>query len=160
MMQYVQVRRSYYAAAENSAQMRQADAAADALQNSIWAETVAAVRAHPAATTNPSLLQTTNDMFDLAASERAALEAHLPVTVLRTLLIYALIAAAIIGYGMAQGPRQLIISTALLLALTLAICLILDLDRPRSGTVMVSQAPMARAIASIERMEAAKAPQP
>jgi hypothetical protein len=160
MMQYAKAREGYFATAENSALMRLSEARTDVLQARIWAETVAAIRAHPEATINPSLLQTTNDMFDLAASERAALEAHVPITVLRSLLIYSLIAAAIIGYGMAQGARQLIVSAALFLTLSLAICLILDLDRPRTGAVRVSQAPMARAIASLESMEAAKSAQP
>jgi hypothetical protein len=44
-----------------------------------------------------------------------------------------------------------------MLLLTVAFCLILDLDRPMSGSVTVSQAPLERTAAAIRRSEAAKA---
>ena len=157
MVQYVQVRRGWFQAGEHTARLAQLDAATDALQSRIWAVVLTDVRANPTATINPSLLQTTNDMFDLAASRRAALDAHIPISIERTVVLYSLIAAAMIGYVTARGARQRVVSGALYLALSLAICLILDLDRPRAGTVMVSQAPMDRAIAAIEASEAAKA---
>lgn len=158
MVQYVHVRRGWFQAGEDLTRMAQAETATDDLQRKIWNVTAADVRANPTATINPSLLQTTNDMFELAASQRAALAARLPITILRALLVYSVITAALIGYGLAEGPRQIIISAALYLALSLSICLILDIDRPRNGSVRVSQAPMDRAIASLENAEAAKAP--
>lgn len=160
MVQYGHVRQSFFDAGEDQARLQQSKTRAEDLQNRIWAQVVAVVRANPTATTNPSLLQATNTMFDLAASRSAALDARLPISVLRALVAYALISAAIIGYSMAQGRRQIIASAALYVALSLAICLILDLDRPRSGTITVSQTPMAQAIASMERTEAAKAANP
>ena len=157
MVRYVQARRSWFEAGENAAGVAQVDAATEDLQHRIWAVVLADVRANPTATVNPSLMQTTNDMFELAASRRAALQEHIPISIVRTMLLYSLIAAAMIGYGMAKGAREVAASAALFLVLTLAICLILDLDRPRSGTVTVSQAPMDRAAAAVEAGEAAKA---
>jgi hypothetical protein len=157
MVQYVHVRRDWYLAGEDAARLAQTGAATDDLQTRMWAVIVADVRANPTATINPSLLQTTNDMFDLAASRRAAMDGRLPIPILRALLLYGLIAAAIMGYGTAKGTRQMVVSAGLYLALSIAVCLILDLDRPRSGTVIVSQAPMDRAITAVESAEAAKA---
>ena len=158
MTQYARARQDFFLAGEDAARLEQSEARTAALQDRIWAGTTEAVRANPAATINPSLLQTTNDMFDLAASRRAAMDARLPIAVLRTLMIYALISAALIGYSLGHGTRHVVITAAVFLALSLAICLILDLDRPRSGTVTVSQAPMARELASIAEAEAAKSP--
>ena len=157
MVQYARTREGFFAAGEDLAAVRKAEARTDDLQNRIWTATVAVVRANPTATINPSVLQTTNDMFDLAASRYAAMEARMPITVLRTLLVYVVIAAALIGYGLGQGRRQIVISVTLFAVLSLAFCLILDIDRPRAGTVTVSQAPMDRAVASLESMEASKA---
>ncbi len=158
MAQYARARQDFFRAGEDATKLEQSEVRTAALQDRIWAGTTAAVRANPAATINPSLLQTTNDMFDLAASRRAALDARVPITVLRTLVAYALISAALIGYSLGHGRRHLVVTTAVFLALSLAICLILDLDRPRSGTIRVSQAPLERAQASIDAMEAAKSP--
>ena len=157
MVQYARERRSWSEAGEDRVRLAQIQAVTDELQHKIWAVTLADVRANPTATVNPSLLQTTNEMFDLAASRRAAADAHIPISIVRVMLLYALIAAAMIGYVMAKGTQQLAVSLALFLVLSLAICLILDLDRPRTGTIMVSEAPMDRAIAAIAAGEAAKA---
>ena len=157
MTQYIRARQAFFQAGENAALLEQSEARTAALKDRIWAATTAAVRASPAASINPSLLQTTNDMFDLAASRRAAMDDRIPATVARMLLIYALISAVIIGYSMGHGRRHLVVTAALFLALSLAICLILDIDRPRAGTIRVSQAAMAREAASIDALEAAKA---
>jgi hypothetical protein len=160
MVQYVRARGAWFRAGEDPVRLAQTEAATEDLQNKIWAATLADVRANPTATINPSLFQTTNDMFDLAASARAATDARLPISILRAVMLYALISAAIMGYSMAKGTRQQIVSLALYLALSVAMCLILDLDRPRSGTVRVSDAAMERAIAAVENAEAAKAAAP
>ena len=154
MVQYVHARRDWFLAGEDDALVARAEAETDALQKRMWTVTLAVVRANPTATINPSLLQTTNEMFDLAASQRAALDARVPISILRALLVFALIAAALMGYALTKGTRQLVASAALNAALSLAICLILDIDRPRSGAVRVSQAPMDRTIAAIEAAEA------
>ena len=156
MVEYVKARDAYFRAGEDSTSVRLAVASGEELKSRIWTELVAVVRTHPEATINPSLLETTNQMFDLAASRQAANDGRLPITILRSVLIYGVIAAAIIGYGMASGPRQIVVSTLLFMALALAICLILDLDRPSSGTIRISEVPMNRTIASIQAMEAAK----
>ena len=157
MVQYARMREGFFETGEDYAALQRSEATSEDLQNRIWAQIVAVIRGNPTATINPSVLQTTNDMFDLAASRRAAMDARLPITILRTLLIYTAVAAGLIGYGLGGGRLQIIISVTLFAVLSLAICLILDLDRPRAGTIRISQGPMTRAIASLESMEAAKA---
>lgn len=84
-----------------------------------------------------------NAMFDAAASRRAEREATIPARVLEVLVLYAIIAAGIVGYVLgASGRRHLVVASILFMLLTLAITLILDLDRPRGGSILVSQKPM------------------
>ena len=158
--QYAHARDRWLQAGEDAAQIARAQAETEALQDRIWAATVADIRANPTATINPSLLQTTNDMFDVSASIRAAFDGRLPISILRAMIAYALIAAAIMGFAMAAERRQAVLSAALYLALAVAICLILDLDRPRAGSVTLPRAPMDRAIAAIDVAEAARAKSP
>lgn len=51
-----------------------------------------------------SVLQTTNEAFDFAASRRAALDARVPGGVLAMLAVFATLTAAIMGYGLATQP--------------------------------------------------------
>lgn len=133
---------------------------AEAMQPQIWRELNAAMRANPVQTLNPPLVQTTNETFDLAASRRAADEVHVPLTVVRILAISAFASAGIVGFSSGGQRRQFGVFLGAMLLLTLAYCLILDLDRPVSGTVRINQAPMQRALESIQQSEAAASAAP
>jgi hypothetical protein len=114
-----------------------------ALQQRIWAGTGAAMRTDPSAQLSRGLMDAVNQTFDLASSRAAEREAHVPERVLSILLLYALLSVTMLGYIQASGGRAHRIPTALLLVLlTLAITIILDLDRPRDGAIQVSQKPL------------------
>jgi hypothetical protein len=70
---------------------------------------------------------------------------------LQVLLLYALLAMVLLGYifGANRRPHR-IATTMLLLLLSMAIIVILDIDRPRSGAIQVSQFPMEALKASIK----------
>jgi hypothetical protein len=151
---YGQSRQNFFAAGEDSRKLAAAGAETDILQSRLWADLVAAIRATPAATINPALLETTNELFDLASSRQAALDARVPDAILRSLVIYALVAAAILGYGLASGGRRHgVASLALFILVSLAVTLILDLDRPRAGGVTISQSPLTRTLGDLKALE-------
>lgn len=133
---------------------------AEALQPPIWRDLTAAVQANPLPTINPSLLQTTNETFDLAAARRAADEVHVPLTIVRILAISAFVGAATIGFASRGQRRQFGVFLGSMALLALAYMLILDLDRPVSGSVRINQAPMQRALQAIRQGEAAAAAAP
>ncbi len=90
-----------------------------------------------------TLVTATNEMFDSASARKAEREARIPARVLDILLLYTLMAAGIVGYVLGvSGPRHRVVTSILFLLLTLALTLILDLDRPWSGGITVSQQPM------------------
>ncbi len=157
VLSYGQVRQAFFGAGEDPTRLARSDQQTDALQARIWSEVTAAVRAAPTSTLNPSLLETTNALFDLAASRRAALDARVPAAILRALVLYAFVAAAMLGYSLASGGRRHgVASTALFVLVALAMTLILDLDRPRAGSVTVSQAPFIRTLGGIGALEAGR----
>jgi hypothetical protein len=118
-----------------------------ALQPQIWAE--AQVQLQPVRTTavTPFVLSPLNEAFDAASARQAGLAARLPITVLITLALYVVVAAGVLGYAVAgAGARHRAASLVLFALLTLALGLILDLDRPRAGAIHVPQEPMAAAL--------------
>lgn len=127
---------------------------ANALQPRIWAalrrETIAAPNDITA-----TMVDATNTAFDVAASRQTAVEARLPPAVTWSVIVYAIVAATILGHALVSDSRRLLMSSVLLGLVALSIGLIVDLDRPTTGLVRVSQAPMERAMATIRAMQAA-----
>jgi hypothetical protein len=109
------------------------------LQAELWGtvmRTTAPFRDTPRASL---LVTTTNESIDLAGERYANRQAHVPTSILRLLGLFALIAAAMVGYERGGLRRT---TTVLFVMLTLAVTLVLDLDRPMTGMTTVSQQPM------------------
>ena len=84
-----------------------------------------------------------NQSFDLASARAAARSAHVPDRVLVVLLLYSVLSAAMLGYtSAAKGKPQRIATISVMVLLTLALVMILDIDRPRNGAIQVSQQPL------------------
>jgi hypothetical protein len=155
MRDYVKERRAFVAAGSDRARLDANWASTGALQQRIWTETGAALRAPTAAPLTTAVLQATNDMFDLAASQRAALDAHVPPAILQALILYAAASAGVMGYGLSTGARRhLVASTTLFVLVALTIALIIDLDQPHRGGIRVLQTPLDRTAADILRTPA------
>lgn len=116
----------------------------------VWQRLRAALPAMPppiAAT----LVTATTEMFDAASRRKAEREARIPGRVLDVVSLYALMSAGIVGYVLGRtGRRHLVVTTILFLLLTLAMLLILDLDRPWSGGITLSPQPIVDARAAME----------
>jgi hypothetical protein len=136
--QYVDVRVRWGLAASVDDEHR-AHRQSERLQQQLWTETVAAVKPLGASTLAPLVIASTNEYMDASEQRFALREAHLPPQLLRFLAAYALISAAMIGF---HKGRHRLVTTVLFVLLTLAGTLILDLDLPRRGSVLVSQQPM------------------
>ena len=121
-------------------------ARASRLQNRFWQAMSRGIE--PIRTTPLSALvvSATNDMFDLAASRKAARAAHIPTRVLVVLLIYSVFVAFLVGYEKGHARWA---STMLFVLLLIAAALILDIDQPVRGAVQVSQQSMLDAQAAM-----------
>lgn len=116
----------------------------------------------PAGPHGPAVLDPYNEVGDLAAERRAAREGHLPPTVLALLAVFCVAGAAMLGYSRA-GSRIVHRPAAFLFLGLLAVAYIavLDIDRPRDGSITVPQAPMERQVAAlVARAAAATEPPP
>jgi hypothetical protein len=120
----------------------------DRLIADLWTATVAAFPSmRPYAFSN-SFLGTMNQMIDMDSARQAARRAHVPPQVFTLLFFYQLIAAGVLGYVLV-GRRGRKMAVFLLLLFALALTLVIDIDRPATGTIRESQEPMVRFQASL-----------
>jgi Protein of unknown function (DUF4239) len=154
---YARDRRSMTFSGDDRRKIARVAAQTQADQAAIWLATRDAVRQRDAGMLTTSLLQSVNQMFELAATRHSVLEARVPARILFMLVLSAVVTAAMVGYGLgASHRRNFAGSTLLFLMMAMTEFLIVDLDRPGSGGVRVSGAPMDRLNASITQWEAVR----
>jgi hypothetical protein len=113
------------------------------LQDEFWKRAVAYGQKDPNPVRAGLLVQSLNQAIDLESSRRMAFQNHVPESVIYVNGIVGILAAMLVGYTFGLNARRQIFSTCVLaLAITLVLGLIIDLDRPRSGFIRVSQQPM------------------
>ncbi|WP_200941448.1 MULTISPECIES: bestrophin-like domain [unclassified Caulobacter] len=124
----------------------------DQMLTDLWTATLAAWPSIKGLDFSSSYLDTMNTMIDLDSARKAARLARVPSTVFFVLFVYVVTSAGVLGYAGANKEGRG--ATAFLfLLLTISLLLTLDIDRPRTGRVTESQAPM-------ERLRATMATQP
>jgi hypothetical protein len=118
------------------------DAETAAMQTRMWADVTTIARAQPGPLSG-LLVASFNEVFDLATSQKRFFTDRVPTHILRLLLWTSLLAVGAMGYHFgAGGSRQAVMSTLLLVLWASAMVLIVDINRPRQGTVTVSPAPL------------------
>ena len=117
-------------------------------QEALWSEMGMALRQDSSTQLTRGLMEAMNESFDLASARSASRAAHIPGEVMAVLLACALLTALMLGYVMSDGGHRAA-TLALLLLLAFALVMIVDLDRPVSGAIQISQQPLADLRASM-----------
>lgn len=121
------------------------------LQDDIWLVTGEALREDTSSALSRTVMEAVNRSFELASAREAAREAHIPDRVLALLILYAFISVLMLGYvSGAAGVLRRGAILLLLIQLSLAIALILDIDRPGTGGVLMSQQPIEMLLLSLK----------
>jgi membrane protease YdiL (CAAX protease family) len=115
----------------------------DQMLTDLWTATLAAWPSIKGMDFSSSYLETMNNMIDLDSARKAARLARVPSTVFFVLFIYVITSAGVLGYAGANKEGRGA-TTFLFLLLAISLLLTLDIDRPASGRVTESQAPMER----------------
>jgi hypothetical protein len=139
---YTETRIAVVRGSPDPAEVERLDLRTNSLQSEIWqlARTVAERSPTPI---SGLLLSSLNEMIDLSLTNRRNFASHVPGYVLRLLLTVSIFAVGAVGYGFGLvGSRQPGLSIMLLGVWTLAIVLIVDIDRPQSGQVRIDPAPL------------------
>ncbi|UHQ19879.1 hypothetical protein LVB87_01550 [Lysobacter sp. KIS68-7] len=111
----------------------------ETLQATLWDTVMRAVGPFRDTPRASLLVATTNESIDLAGERYATRQSHVPPRILRMLAFFALTSAAMVGF---ERGRQRNATTLLFALLTLAMTLVLDLDRPTTGPTNVPQQAM------------------
>ena len=105
-----------------------------------------------------------NNMLDIGTRRILAGRAHVPPQILDALFLYLLVAATVLGALMGrEGQKQRYSSTLLIILFVLGIVLILDIDRPREGSIKVSQRGLEELVTAMDKdakVEASQASNP
>jgi hypothetical protein len=94
------------------------------------------------------------EMLKAAGARRDALAARVPPTILRSVVLYALIAAGFMGYAAKPGGRFIGGPAVTFILLALAISLVMELDGPHSGLIRVDQTPLINVVKHVREFEA------
>jgi hypothetical protein len=129
--------------ATQSERTDQALARSEQLQRRLWAQALAAAEKDQSPITG-LFIQSLNEVIDLHAKRvMVGLRSRVPGAIWMTLYLLAILGMAMMGYqeggtGSKRSPAKL----ALVLAFSLVLMLIVDLDRPGQGMLQVSQQSM------------------
>lgn len=146
---YADSRIAFFEVGAGRAAIRDAQRATERLQEAMWAVVLPSAQGGDRAFQGRTVVDALNPLFAASAAREAAAVEHIPATVLGLLIAFAVVTASILGYaGGALGATHLFPKAMLFGLLASAIVTTMDLDRPRSGGVQVSQAPIlaARAV--------------
>jgi len=115
-------------------------AEAGVLQNALWDKARRAAEADPSPVPAGMFVQATNDLIDSFGRRDAAIHRHVPEVVLLLLIGTFLITSAIVGFSAGVvGRRPPLVSFAMVLLIVVLVFVILDLDRPIRGVIVVSE---------------------
>jgi hypothetical protein len=154
MRSYTVVRSRQIDAQRDRASLAALVAETERYQSQMWALVVTGLRHRPELV--EPVMESTNDMFEVAAHRRAIVDARVPRSIEVSLVVFGMVSAFFTGYCLAIARRHRMALVGLFLLFTFVYLLVLDLDRSYSGNIRVSQAPMVQAADRIARLEAAK----
>ena len=151
LRRYADVRIAIGSAGEDRVEAARGYAITDSLKRQMWVTTIEADTLVQPPALASLIAGGMNTIIELASARRAALEARLPSITFGVLLLFAAVAAGMLGFvsGSGKHPRR-VGAIVMLLLLTLALGLILDLDRPLRGTIKINQQPLLDARASMK----------
>ena len=123
-----------------------------ALRTQLWDQTRAAI--YPIRETDLAAYvgEAMNDVLNVGTSRQLAGRAHIPTHVISVLVLYLLVAAAVLGYEMGDRPgRKRQATTAVFFLFAVMLMTIIDLDRPRAGAILVPQRAIEELVATLDR---------
>ncbi len=143
LRQYVANRLEFYDAGIDDARLQAVNNQAALLQNQLWLIATAASAQDNHALPTSLFVQALNDTIDIQAARLTATQNIVPETVVLLLLAVAIAAAAIVGHNSGLSNRRHLFAAATLIVLIALIARVLiDLDRPACGLILVSQQSM------------------
>jgi hypothetical protein len=149
---YVASRIEFHNAGIDEARIDAARNAAARLQSQLWTAAVAAAEHDAHSEPIGLFIESLNEVIDISEERRAALDNHVPETVLILLFVASAVALCFVAYGSGLSTtRRFGSNVTLALLITLVLITIIDIDRPRRGMIQVKQDSLIRLQADMEQ---------
>jgi len=160
LRQYIGLRLQFVQAGKDPDRLQAVRRTTIGLQNQFWTKASTYGHDHPDPVRIGLLLQSLNEVIDLEAARWMSFFNHVPAAVICLDAIVALLSATLVGYSFGIERVRHVFSMCLLgLAITFALGVIVDLDRPRHGLIQVSQQPMIDLQRSLEQQAQSQLPE-
>jgi len=139
---YAELRVRVYRDIRTRADGDRLDAETARFHAALWEVAAAVAQAKPTPI-SALMLSALNEMFDLATTQKRFFTERVPTHILRRLLWTSILGVGAMGYNFGvNGSHQAVMSSILLVLWSSALVLIVDINRPRQGTVTISPAPI------------------
>jgi hypothetical protein len=113
------------------------------MQSTLWSFAKRAVEIDPNLVKTGLFIQSLNDVIDNFGKRNATINRHVPELILVLLYGTFILAGVILGFtSVVTANRPSIVSYFMVILIVILVYIILDLDRPRRGLIVVSQAPL------------------
>ena len=123
----------------------------DQRQTQLWSIASRALNAHPASLGLSLLMQTLNETIDVSAEQLEQLTNHVPTAIVVLTLVLVTLATLATGIRFARdGARPIGLSLLWVLASVVVLDMAIDYDRPQTGFVTISLAPLERQLQSMQ----------
>jgi hypothetical protein len=143
LREYVKIRLDITERPLSETEVKAAIDRSNAIQETLWQQAKAMAAKDSGMVPTGLFIQTLNEMIDNQGKRLAAFRNRVPNIVLLSLFGLAAMAVGFSGYASGLDPRRTRLPVYVMgLLISVVIILILDLDRPSSGFIKVSQQPM------------------
>jgi uncharacterized membrane protein YidH (DUF202 family) len=137
---YLETRISYYDSKYDEKQIQRTLEQSDSISKIIWKRVALLSRDINNRVASEQMVPALNDMIDIVTTREAARKARVPGIILIVLCVLILVSAFLSGYGSKKLERNKVLVFAFALITTLALYLVIDLDKPRQGFVNLNKA--------------------
>ena len=138
--EYVEARISYYDAGVDADKIDSALKKTNFYSGRLWKRAAILAQDDRYRVSNLQMIPALNSMIDIVSVRESGRKAKVPPFILTMLLILTLISSFLVGYGYKGRRRNLVMICTFSLMTTIALFLILELDRPRSGMLNLGAA--------------------
>jgi hypothetical protein len=137
---YLETRISYFDVGDDEDLIRRTLVQSDSISKIIWNRAIRLSHNQEYSTATDLMVPSLNAMIDIVTTREAARKAMVPHLILVVLSILILVSAFLSGYGSKNLERNKVLVIAFAVITTLALYLVIDLDRPRQGFVNLNSA--------------------
>ena len=132
---YLETRLNYYNAGDNEKMIKNTLEQSDSISNIIWRQVALLSHDLNNRVASEQMVPSLNATIDIVTTREAARRSSVPKMILFVLCTLILVSAFLSGYGSKSLERNKVLVVAFAFITTLALYLVVDLDKPRQGFV-------------------------